>query len=312
MQIRQTFHPRIEEKYLLFRKIYSWPTNFLFLPYKTQNKKKIYVFGGQRTKDSCSDVMHFDVESNTFASTVQTTATTVASSTSTAISSTAPFDYQGNMEKPFGPCYGACDGNKGEMYVLSMKDNLWSYSTTTNEFSLIHKSSQQQHQALNLTSNSYFLCANQMLYVFRSDSIVHTISLHKPSRENVLNYCKYLIRKQKYEEIAHSDPLSALKFLRNNLSEAIDRNDQNQLNDFHKLASLLFCENKATIKARANDNVEEDDGQHVATSCLQGAQGASVAGKIRNQRSILFNKLTSLLPKSKRQPQESLLNFINI
>lgn len=191
-------------------------------------------------KDSCNDVMQFDVESNSFANTLQTTATTVASTTSNT-SSTAPFDYQGNMEKPFGPCHGAIDVNKGEMYVLSMKDNLWSYSTATNEFSLIHKSTQQQHQTLNLASNSYFLYTNQMLYIFKTDSNVHTITLHKPSRENVLNYCKYLIRKQKYEEITHSDPLCALKFLRNNLSEAIDRSDQKQLNDFHKLASLLFC-----------------------------------------------------------------------
>lgn len=260
-------------------------------------------------KDSCNDVMQFDVESNAFVNTVQTT--TVASTSATSsISSTAPFDYQGNMEKPFGACFGAIDVNKGEIYVLSMKNNLWSYSTTTNEFSLIYKSNQQQHQGLNL--NSYFLYANQMLYIFKANSNVHTVTLHKPSRENVLNYCKYLIRKQKYEEITHSDPLCALKFLRNNLSEAIDRNDQNQVNDFHKLASLLFCENKASIKTPTVDDALEDDGTHVATSCLQGASGTSVTGKIRNQRSILFNKLTSLLPKSKRQPQESLLNFINI
>lgn len=267
-------------------------------------------------KDSCTDVMQFDVESNTFANTVHTTATTVAStSTTTANSSTASFDYQGNMEKPFGSCLGAIDVNKSEIYVLSTNtDNLWTYSTATNEFSLIYKSAQQQHQGFNLASNSYFIYTNQMLYVFKSDSKIHTITLHKPSRENVLNYCKYLIRKQKYEEITHSDPLSALKFLRNNLSEAIDRSDQKQLNDFHKLTSLLFCESKTTIKSksRAVDDAVEDDGQHVATSCLQGAQGTSVAGKIRNQRSILFNKLTNLLPKSKRQPHESLLNFINI
>lgn len=190
--------------------------------------------------------------------------------------------------------------------MLSVKDNLWSFSTASNEFSLIYKSNQEQHQALNLASNSFLLYSNQMLYIFKTDSNVHTITLHKPSRENVLNYCKYLIRRQKYEEITHSCPLSALKFLRSKLSKAIDPNDQKQLNDFHKLASLLFCENKTTVK-RANDDAVEEYGQHVATSCLtQGAQGT------RNQRSILFNKLTRLLPNAKRQPQENLLNFINI
>ena len=257
------------------------------------------MFAGQRMKgDSCNDVMQFDVDSNTIANAVQqTTAITVASSATTLPSS--PSDHA-NMEKAFGHCLGAGDTNKNEVYVLSVRNDLWIYSTTSNEFSLIHKSSQQQNTHF-MTLNAHMISLNQTLFIFKTDSSVHSIQLQKPSRENVFNYCKYLIRKQKYEEITRFDPLSALKFLRNDLSEAIDRSDQNQLNDFHKLASLLFCENKSTIKS--------SDDEHVAsTSCLQGA----ASSKIRNQRSILFNKLTSLLPKSKRQPQESLLNFINI
>lgn len=256
--------------------------------------------------DSCNDVMQFDVESNTFSNTVQTNAITVASSATTLPSSS--LGDHANMEKAFGHCLGAGDINKSEVYLLSVRNDLWIYSTTSNEFSLIYKSSQQQqntHQLLN--SNAHMISLNQTLFIFKTDSSVHSIQLQKPSRENVFNYCKYLIRKQKYEEITRFDPLIALQFLRTDLYEAIDKNDQNQLNDFHKLASLLFCENKSTIKSSSSS--ENNDEQHVATtSCLQGA----AASKIRNQRSILFNKLTSLLPKSKRQPQESLLNFINI
>lgn len=263
------------------------------------------MFAGQRMKgDSCNDVMQFDVDSNTIANAVQqtTTAITVASS-ATTLPSSSPSDHA-NMEKAFGHCLGAGDTNKSEVYVLSVRNDLWIYSTTSNEFSLIYKSSQQPNTQF-MTQNAHMISLNQTLFIFKTDSSVHSIQLHKPSRENVFNYCKYLIRKQKYEEITRFDPLSALKFLRNDLSEAIDRSDQNQLNDFHKLASLLFCENKSTIKPSSESNDEE----HVAsTSCLQGA----ASSKIRNQRSILFNKLTSLLPKSKRQPQESLLNFINI
>lgn len=265
-------------------------------------------------KDSCNDVMQFDVESNTFVNTIHqttTTTTTVASSATTTNTPSSPSsDHHANMEKAFGQCFGTIDVNKGEVYLLSVKNDLWIYSTTSNEFSLIYKSNQQQQQQMfSLASIAYMVCSNQTLYVIKSDSSVHSIQLEKPSRENVLNYCKYLIRKQKYEEITKSDPWSALKFLRNELSESIDKNDQNQLNDFHKLASLLFCENKTAIKtsSTSSEMEMEKDEQHVATSCLHDA-----TSKIRNQRSILFNKLTSLLPKSKRQPQESLLNFINI
>lgn len=270
-------------------------------------------------KDSCNDVMQFDVESNTFANTVQTTATTVASSATTSLSSggagCGDHHQANNIEKPFGLCFSASDVNKGEMYILNAMNDLWIYSTTTSEFSLIYKSSQHQRQELQQMAPNAFIVHNscQTIYILKADSSVHFIQLQKPSRENVLNYCKYLIRKQKYEEITRSDPLSALKFLRNDLSEAIDKTDQNQLNDFHKLASLLFCENKTAIKSPSED-VEFDE-QRVATTADAAAEEeeeGGVARKLRNQRSILFNRLTSLLPKSKRQPQESLLNFINI
>jgi hypothetical protein len=264
-------------------------------------------------KDSCYDVMQFDVESNTFANTVQTTATTVASSLASTSLPGSDHHQANNIEKPFGPiglCYGASDVNKGEMYILNTMNDLWIYSTTTSEFSLIYKSSQHQRQQLQQMASNAFIVHNscQTIYILKADSSVHFIQLQKPSRENVLNYCKYLIRKQKYEEITRSDPLSALKFLRNDLSEAIDKTDQNQLNDFHKLASLLFCENKTAIKS-PSENVEFDE-QRVAAE-EEDVQGGA-ARKLRNQRSILFNRLTSLLKKSKRQPQESLLNFINI
>lgn len=260
-------------------------------------------------KDSCNDVMQFDVESNTFANTVQTTATTVASPATTSLPGGADHHQPNNMEKPFGLCFSASDVNKSEMYILNTMNDLWIYSTTTSEFSLIYKSSQHQRQQLQQMASNAFIVHNscQTIYILKADSSVHFIQLQKPSRENVLNYCKYLIRKQKYEEITRSDPLSALKFLRNDLSEAIDKTDQNQLNDFHKLASLLFCETKTAIKSPSED-VEFDE-QRVAGE--EDVQGGAVR-KLRNQRSILFNRLTSLLPKSKRQPQESLLNFINI
>ncbi|XP_070491388.1 muskelin isoform X2 [Chironomus tepperi] len=269
------------------------------------NRKKIYMICGHRAKESFNDIVQFDIESNLFANT--------PTSSHVASSSTASLDTTMNCEKPCGSCFSTIDLNKGEIYIL-IKDNLWMYSLATNEYSTIHKS--HQHSSANNNNGSqqsckdssenysragdvnYFVHANDSLYVFKSDS-EYIIQLRKPSRDSILNYCKYLIRRQQYEEITRKNPISALSFLRNDLSETIDKNDINQVNDFHKLASLLFC-NKSFTNCSDGDS-DEQQGESSNDHC-----------KMRNQRSILFNKLTSLLPKAKCQPQQALLNFINV
>ncbi|KAH8299381.1 hypothetical protein KR044_000853 [Drosophila immigrans] len=66
------------------------------------------------------------------------------------------------------------------------------------------------------------------------------LNLEKPKREEILKHCRYLIRKLRYEEMVRVDPLKAMQYLRHHISEVIDHADAEQLNNFHKLASLLF------------------------------------------------------------------------
>lgn len=70
--------------------------------------------------------------------------------------------------------------------------------------------------------------------------------LGKPTRDNILRYCKYLLRKQEYEEVTWPDLLAAIPAIRNlktKLYDIIDRNEPVQLNEFRKLPSLLFKSN---------------------------------------------------------------------
>lgn len=62
----------------------------------------------------------------------------------------------------------------------------------------------------------------------------------RPSREQILLHCKYLIRKLEYEEIVKTNSIRAVGYLQTRLSEIIDHNDSEQLQEFHKLAALLF------------------------------------------------------------------------
>lgn len=67
------------------------------------------------------------------------------------------------------------------------------------------------------------------------------LCISRPSRENVLNYCKYLIRKQEYEEITKSDSIKAVGYLQTKLFETIDHSDENQLNEVSFL-NAKHCE----------------------------------------------------------------------
>lgn len=230
-----------------------------------QKNRKIYIFGGQRGKENCSDFIKYDVDANTITS-VQT------SSTEPVAAGQSIFT---------GPSLASIDVDKGEVFAL-LRDSLWIFSLATSEWSMIYK-------------NPTRLCAMPESFLFDSVAKKHFVlksssefclELSKPSRENIFSYCKYLIRKQNYEEITHTDSINALKFLRKNLAETIDQNDIEQVNDFHKLASLLFCSD-------SNKSAEEQN-------------------KTRQQRSSLFNKLIELLPEKSCQPRENLCNFINI
>jgi hypothetical protein len=177
------------------------------------------------------------------------------------------------------------DVHKGEVFAL-LRDSLWIFSLATSEWSMIYKNTMH-------TSPEYFVfnvTAKRHL-VMRTCS-EFSLELSKPSRENIFRYVKYLTRKQNYEEITRTDSINALMFLRKNLAETIDRGDVEQVNDFHKLASLLFCNQSAESKPQA-DNDEDQT-------------------KLRNQRSCLFNRLIELLPESKCQPRPNLCNFISM
>lgn len=232
----------------------------------SQKNRKIYIFGGQRGKEICADFIKYDVDSGTITS-VQT------SSTEPEAAGQSIFT---------GPSFSSIDVDKGEVFAL-LRDSLWIFSLATSEWSMIYK-------------NAAYSCATPEFFVFDSIAKKHFVvksssefclELTKPSRENIFSYCKYLIRKQNYEEITHNDSINALMFLRKNLAETIDQSDKEQVNDFHKLASLLFCNDSAN-----KNNLDKN--------------------KRRQQRSTLFNKLIELLPEAKCQPRENLCNFISI
>lgn len=54
----------------------------------------------------------------------------------------------------------------------------------------------------------------------------------------MLKHCRFLVRKLRYEEMARSDPLKAMEYLRHNISDVIDHTDSDQVNN---VSAIKFC-----------------------------------------------------------------------
>lgn len=78
-------------------------------------------------------------------------------------------------------------------------------------------------------------------------------------RSQILRHSKYLVRRLEYEEIVKTNPIRAVGYLQTRLSEIINHSDPDQLNEFHKLATLLFKCDEETISL--NDEAQPSTSQ---------------------------------------------------
>lgn len=307
--------------------------------------RKIYVFGGQRMTEYLTDFFQYDVDTNEV--------TSIAS----AIGGFQLSEVTMEPNKTGFTQRAAFDDEKGEIYVLSSlsKDKerrdfninaLWMYSLRTNEWSCIYKSTNQPIKdniaVDDKISTSKEPCpryahqfiydkSSKMFYLFGgnpgSSSVrlddFWTFQLTKPTRNHVLNYCKYLIRKQEYEEICEIDTIKAVYYLQTKLSETINKHDQLQVQEFHKLASLLFRSQKTKEEVTVDDWQYSDDDWSTSVSSISSIIPSASNSKhfnmnldkdqkIRTQRGLLFNKLIELLPEDICQPRGNLVDSVQI
>lgn len=73
---------------------------------------------------------------------------------------------------------------------------------------------------------------------FKNNSKYYAYADCRPKREEILKHCRFLVRKLRYEEMARIDPLKAMQYLREHISDVIDHSDAEQLNNVS--AELLY------------------------------------------------------------------------
>lgn len=147
-------------------------------------------------------------------------------------------------------------------------NSLWMFSLNSMEWSCIYRSDENKEQSPSSPCPRY---AHQLL--FDPESKVHylfggnpgitwksnlrlddfwSLTLRKPSRASALQKCRYLLRTQEYEELVKKDPVQGLTYLQTKLHAAIDRENQDQVTAFHKLATLLFKLDLPSSEERKN------------------------------------------------------------
>ena len=105
--------------------------------------------------------------------------------------------------------------------------------------------------------------------------------LRRPTRQQILRHCKYLIRRLEYEEIVKTNSIRAVGYLQTRLSDIIDHKDSDQLQEFHKLASLLFKYDDFGSDLEQND------------SASKPSEAAAMSGECSSASSIMSSEDSS-------------------
>uniref|UniRef100_A0A670YWF6 Muskelin 1 n=1 Tax=Pseudonaja textilis TaxID=8673 RepID=A0A670YWF6_PSETE len=202
----------------------------------------LYMFGGQRSKTYLNDFFSCDVDSDHVDIISDGTKKDSGMVPMTGFTQRATIDPELNEIHVLSGL--SKDKEKREENV---RNSFWIYDIVRNSWSCVYKNDQAAKENLNKSLQEEEPCprfAHQLVYdelhkvhylfggnpgkpcspKMRLDDF-WSLKLCRPSKEYLLRHCKYLIRKHRFEEKAQTDPLSALKYLQNDLFATVDHSD---------------------------------------------------------------------------------------
>ena len=124
-----------------------------------------------------------------------------------------------------------------------------------------------------------------------------SLRLCRPSQGQLLKRCQFLIRKCQFRELTNADPIRAMLYLQNELSEVVDRTSDEQMAEFHRLTNLLF---------RTKEQQEEDELLHGQVDFNRETSSNSSY----RLRSSVFDALAQFFPDYMAQPRLNLTDFV--
>ena len=124
-----------------------------------------------------------------------------------------------------------------------------------------------------------------------------SLRLCRPSQAQLLRRCQFLIRKSRFRELIDTEPMKAMFYLQHNLAEVVDRSNDEQMAEFHRLTNLLF---------RTKEQQEEDELYH---GYLGDESSANNAYRLR---SSVFDSLIQYFPEHMAQPRLNLSDLVSL
>ncbi|XP_072181671.1 muskelin-like [Diadema setosum] len=270
--------------------------------------RKLFIFAGQRGKEYLSDFFTYNVDTDEI----------------TIISK------GGNTGQPSGvPVAGftqraTIDPDLNEIHVLSglskdkdkedaMKNSFWVYYIKQGRWSCVYKNEnndqqywkQQQHvePCPRYAHQLVYDHLHKRHYLFGGNPGNHnrqrprlddfwSLELCRPTKEELLRRCKYLIRRHRFQETAMSNPMMALSYLQGDLAQMVNHENAEETKEFQLLASRLFS-----------------PGLEVPEHLLMG-QCTEDTPPFYANRTQLFDTLVSFFPEDMSQPKENLIDCI--
>ncbi|CAG5927233.1 unnamed protein product [Menidia menidia] len=266
----------------------------------------LYVFGGQRSKTYLNDFFSYDVDGDHVEIISDGTKKDSGMVPMTGFTQRATIDPELNEIHVLSGL--SKDKDKREENV---RNSFWIYDITRNNWSCVYKNDQAVKENPSKTLQEEEPCprfAHQLVYdemhkvhylfggnpgkscspKMRLDDF-WSLKLCRPSKEYLLRHCRYLIRKYRFEEKAQSEPLSALKYLQNDLSLTVDHTDPDETKEFQLLPSALFKSSSDFIPL-----------------------GFSDVDQTYAQRTQLFDTLVNFFPDSMTPPKGNLVDLITL
>ncbi|XP_072327210.1 muskelin isoform X3 [Scyliorhinus torazame] len=202
----------------------------------------LYVFGGQRSKTYLNDFFSYDVDSDHVEIISDGTKKDSGMVPMTGFTQRATIDPELNEIHVLSGL--SKDKDKREENV---RNSFWIYDIARNNWSCVYKNDQSLKDNLNKSIQEEEPCprfAHQLVYddmhkvhylfggnpgkscspKMRLDDF-WSLKLCRPSKDYLLRHCRYLIRRHRFEEKARAEPLSALKYLQNDLYVTVDHSD---------------------------------------------------------------------------------------
>ncbi|XP_028414469.1 muskelin-like [Dendronephthya gigantea] len=273
-----------------------------------EKNQALYIFAGQRGREFLNNFTMYNTETDTV---------TVLSNNKDEVPA-AGFTQRATIDPETGEIHALSGLSKDKIKrEESTRNSFWVYDIENNKWSCIYRNENTGNQYWSkmqsiepcprFAHQLVYDHINKVHYLFggnpgksgfpkmRLDDF-WLLRLTKPSLPHFLRRCRFLIRRQKFVELAKCNSLEALAYLQHDLSALVNTDDIDERHEFERLTSSLF-----TLKEEMNEACSSNEGAELFSD------DQAFIG-----RSQLFDQLVTYFPDNMTQPKGNLTDIIKI